>query len=108
MNRFDADEWVFEVEQMTLMMQRAEGASVWRDLRHELRAQEVDPEEAVLVESYEDDADEVGAVVSRGGRVLSYRVRNGDWTWADLTNDWRSSEFADQVEVGLAMLRRHS
>jgi hypothetical protein len=58
---FDADGWVSEVRQMTLMMQRAEGAPMWRDLRRELRDRGVDPEETLLVESYADGSDEVGA-----------------------------------------------
>jgi hypothetical protein len=105
---FDADEWVSEVEQTTLMMRRAKGAPIWSDLRHELRNRGVDPEETLLVESYEDESDEVGAVVSRGGRVLAYRVQSGDWTWSDISDGWRESEFSDQVQVGLAMLGRDS
>jgi hypothetical protein len=43
-------------------------------------------------------------IVSRGPRVLAYRVRKGEWTWFDISHGWSSSEFADQVRVGLTML----
>lgn len=69
-------------------------------LRSELLDQGVDPDEALLVESYEDGRDEVGAIVSRGRRVLAYRAGNGDWTWADITDWWSSSEFAEQDKLG--------
>jgi hypothetical protein len=104
-NGFDYDKWAAEVEQMTRMMRHAEGAPLWRDLRRELQKRGVKPDQALLVESYEEAADEVGVIVSTGPRVLVYRVRNGDWRWADVSVDWQSSEFAHQVQVGLGILR---
>jgi hypothetical protein len=104
MSSFDADEWTVEIEQMTLMMRHAEGAPMWIEIRRQLRDQDVDPATALLVESYEEAAEEVGVVVALGPRVLLYRARTGDWTWTDVTNAWESSAFADQVQVGLRML----
>jgi hypothetical protein len=99
-------EWRSEVELMTTMLRTNEAFPLWSDLRSHLRELGVDPDQALLVESYDEPpaGDEVGAVVSGTGRVLAYRARSGAWSWDDLTDRWEDSEFADQVRVGLGML----
>jgi hypothetical protein len=90
---------------MTALL-RTSALPFWADLRRRLHARGVDPERALLVESYGEPpgGGEVGVVVDRTGRVLAYRARHDEWSWSDLTEDWEASDFADQVRVGLAML----
>jgi hypothetical protein len=100
-------EWRSEVELMTTMLRTSEAFPFWSDLRRQLQEQGIEPEQALLVESYDEPpaGDQVGAVVDATGRVLAYRESSGEWTWDDLTDRWEDSDFADQVRVGLAMLR---
>jgi len=90
---------------MTALL-RTSAFSFWGDLRRELHARGVEPDRALLVESYGEPpaGGEVGVVVDATGRVLVYRARRGEWSWTDLTERWETSDFADQVRVGLAML----
>ena len=43
-------------------------------------------------------------VVAAGPRVALFGVHQGAWQWHDLTSNWKQTEFAGQVRVGLEML----
>ena len=102
---FDAGEWLVEVEQMTAVMRGSDEFPFWAELRDQLSGLGIDPQQTLLVESYEEDGDEVGVVVAPEASVLSYRRRPGGWAWTDLSRTWASSEFADQAHVGLSVLQ---
>ena len=106
MEDWSPDEWRSEVELMTTMLRTNELFPFWSDLRRQLRELGIDPDQALVVESYDEPpaGDQVGAVVAATGRVLAYRWASGEWSWDDLTDRWEDSDFADQVRVGLAML----
>ena len=100
----NADEWRDEVALMTEVLRRSE-LPFWVDLRRELRARDVEPELALLVESYDEPPQtEIGAVVAEAGHVLVYERRGGRWSWRDVTATWQQSEFAEQIRVGFEML----
>ena len=68
----------------------------------------IDPQQALLVESYENDGTEVGVIVAPEASVVSYRSSAKAWTWTDLSETWPRSEYADQVRVGVSVLHRSS
>jgi hypothetical protein len=106
MEDWSPGEWRSEVDLMTTMLRTNEVFPFWSDLRRQLHERGIEPDRALLVESYDEPpaGDEVGAVVDASRRVLVYRKRAGEWSWEDLTDRWEESEFADQVSVGLSML----
>ena len=91
---------------MTQLLRAPHSPPLWRDLRRQLQRRGFDAGEALVAESYEDDAtnDEVGVVVAAGPRVALFRVHQGAWQWHDLTSNWKQTDFAGQVRVGLEML----
>jgi hypothetical protein len=103
---WNPDAWRSEVETMTAMLRSNEEFPMWSELRAELRKLGVDPDQALLVESYEEEppgGGEVGVVVAAPERVLVYRIQRGVWSWEDSSDGWESSDFADQVRVGLEL-----
>jgi hypothetical protein len=99
------DEWRGEIELMTTMLRTNDVSPFWSDLRRQLRERGIDPDQALLVESYDEPpVGEIGAVVDATRRVLAYRECSGEWSWEDLTDRWEESDFADPVRVGLSML----
>jgi hypothetical protein len=102
---FDPSEWLVEIEQMTAVMRVADAFPFWVELRGQLSGMGIDPQQALLVEAYEEGGDEVGVVVAPEASVLAYRRSRLGWAWNDLSGTWALSEYADQVRVGLSVLQ---
>jgi len=93
---------------MTSIMRGSDAFPFWVELRAELSRIGIDPQQALLVESYENDGDEVGVIVSPEASVVSYRRSAKAWTWTDMSETWPRSEYADQVRVGVSILHQPS
>jgi len=85
---------------MTSIMRGSDAFPFWAELRAELSRIGIDPQQALLVESYENDGTEVGVIVAPEASVVSYRSSAKAWTWTDPSETSPRSEYADQVRVG--------
>ena len=87
---------------------------LWREIREWLLAHGVDASTAVVADSYELAAAEigpavaeVGVVVAQDGRVLRYRksYETGEWEdWSEITADWLQDEHAEAIQPALRAL----
>ena len=93
---------------MTSIMRGSDAFPFWAEFRAELSRIGIDPQQALLVESYENDGTEVGVIVAPEASVVSYRSSAKAWTWTDPSETWPRSEYADQVRVGVSLLHRTS
>jgi hypothetical protein len=85
----------------------------WVRLRELLRERGINPDEAVMAQSFPDDARlEFGIVVTPEGRVVEFdfdylRVTEGEGSftaWTDVSDRWEGGPWAQEIATALGLI----